>query len=68
MIVGADHRKLVLVSGFAGAVVLMLADTLARTAGAWINVGDIPVGVITAVAGGPFFIYLLRRRFRGQTA
>jgi iron complex transport system permease protein len=66
MIVGADHRRLVLVSGFAGAVVLMLADTLARTAGAWVNIGDIPVGVITALAGGPFFIYLLRRRFRGQ--
>ncbi len=64
ILVGADHRRLVLVSGFAGAMALMLADTLARTAGSWINVGDIPVGSITALAGGPFFIYLLRRRFK----
>ena len=64
IIAGADHRRLVLVSGFAGAVMLMIADTFARTAGAWIGTGDIPVGVITALAGGPFFIFLLRRRSR----
>ncbi|MFB3893791.1 MAG: FecCD family ABC transporter permease [Phycisphaerae bacterium] len=64
MIFGADHRRLAVVSGFAGAVLLMIADTLGRTCGGWFNVGDIPVGVITAMAGGPFFIYLLRRRFK----
>jgi iron complex transport system permease protein len=64
MIFGPDHRRLVLVSGFTGAVLLMIADTLGRTCGAWFNVGDIPVGVITAMCGGPFFIWLLRRRFR----
>lgn len=64
LIVGADHRRLVLVSGFAGAVLLMLADTLGRTAGPYIGAGTIPVGVITAMAGGPFFIWLLRRRYK----
>jgi iron complex transport system permease protein len=64
LIVGADHRRLVLVSGFVGAIMLMLADTLGRTVGPYISVGSIPVGIITAMAGGPFFIFMLRRRFK----
>ena len=64
LIVGADHRRLVLVSGFVGAVLLMLADTLGRTVGPYVGAGTIPVGVITAMAGGPFFIWLLRRRYK----
>lgn len=57
-----DHRQLVIVSGFAGAIFLMLADTICRTAGPALNIGDVPVGVLTALLGGPFFIALLRRR------
>ena len=64
MIVGPDHRRLVVHSGFVGAIALMLADTLCRTVGQWLGAGRIPVGVLTALAGGPFFIHLLRRRFR----
>ncbi len=64
MLLGPDHRKLVLYSAAAGAIALMLADRLCQVGGKAIGVGEIPVGVVTALAGGPFFIYLLRRRFR----
>lgn len=55
--VGADHRTLVPASFFVGAGFLMICDTLARTA---LAPTEIPVGVITAMLGGPFFIWLLR--------
>jgi iron complex transport system permease protein len=64
LIVGPDHRLLAVVSGFAGAMFLMVADTFCRTTGEWFGLSDIPVGVVTALCGGPFFIYLLRRRGR----
>jgi len=64
LLVGPDHRRLLIYSGFAGAILLMATDTFCRTVGPMIGVGKIPVGVVTALAGGPFFIYLLRRRFR----
>lgn len=56
---GADHRILLPSSFFAGAAFLCVCDTLSRTV---IAPTDIPVGVITALAGGPFFIWLLRSR------
>lgn len=56
---GADHRVLLPASFFAGAAFLCVCDTLSRTV---IAPTDIPVGVITALAGGPFFIWLLRSR------
>jgi len=73
LILGPDHRRLALFSGFGGAIFLMVADTIGRSAGGWISVGgralgDVPVGIITAMTGGPFFIYLLRRRFREGAA
>jgi len=58
LIVGAEHRRLVFHSLWAGAVFLLLADTLARTV---FSPLEIPVGIITAFVGGPFFIYLLKR-------
>lgn len=57
--VGADHRILVPTAFFVGAGFLILCDTLARTAMAPV---EIPVGVITALLGGPFFIWLLRSK------
>jgi len=65
MLLGPDHRLLVIVSGFGGAVFLMAADTLCRLIDIWTGMGELPVGVITAMAGGPFFIYLLRTRRGG---
>jgi iron complex transport system permease protein len=56
---GADHRVLLPCSFLAGAAFLCLCDTLSRTV---IAPTEIPVGVLTALAGGPFFIWLLRSR------
>lgn len=59
MTIGADHRIVMPASALTGACFLVIADTIARTI---IAPAEIPVGVITALAGAPFFIYLLRRR------
>jgi len=64
LLVGPDHRMLAAASGFGGAMFLMIADTLCRMAGSWLQIGEVPVGILTALAGGPFFIYLLRTRLR----
>lgn len=59
MLIGPDHRHLLPASALAGAVLLVLADTLARVV---IAPTELPVGVVTALVGVPFFISLLRRR------
>ncbi|MCX5723305.1 MAG: iron ABC transporter permease [Nitrospirae bacterium] len=56
LMLGADHRLLLPASALVGGMYLMAADTLARTL---LSPAEIPVGIITALAGGPFFIYLL---------
>ncbi len=56
LVVGADHRLLLPASALVGGMFLMVADTIARTA---FVPSEVPVGVITALAGGPFFVYLL---------
>ena len=58
---GADHRFLLPLSVLTGAIFLILADLIARTVQA---PTEIPVGVITALCGAPFFLYLLRRKKR----
>ncbi|MDP6510505.1 MAG: iron chelate uptake ABC transporter family permease subunit, partial [Dehalococcoidia bacterium] len=58
---GPDHRFLLPLSVLSGAVFLIMADTLARTA---FSPHELPVGIVTAFAGAPFFLYLLRRRQR----
>jgi len=59
IILGPDHRLLLPASVIAGGIFLVSADTLARTL---IAPSEIPVGVITALFGAPFFFYVLRRR------
>jgi iron complex transport system permease protein len=59
MIYGADHRILIPASAFGGAIAVIIADTIARTIAA---PAELPVGAITAIAGAPLFIYLLRRK------
>ena len=59
LLFGPDHRLLLPASALLGASFLIASDTLARTLLAPI---ELPVGVITAAFGGPFFIYLLRTR------
>jgi iron complex transport system permease protein len=58
---GSDHRLLLPASYLAGAIFLVWADTIARTA---LGGTEIPVGVVTALCGAPFFTYLLRRERR----
>jgi iron complex transport system permease protein len=66
LVVGADHRILVPAATMSGAIFLIFADSLARSVIAPI---ELPVGIITALCGGPFFLYLLRRsRTRGEPA
>jgi iron complex transport system permease protein len=58
MISGPDYRRLLPLAMIYGAAFLILSDLIARTA---ISPGELPVGVITAFFGAPFFLYLLRR-------
>ena len=64
VVIGPDHRILLPTSAVVGASFLMICDALARII---MGSGEAPVGVITALSGGPFFIYLLRRRKKGYT-
>ncbi len=59
IILGPDHRLLLPLSAIAGAILLILADTAGRTLMA---PAEIPLGVITALLGAPFFLFLLRRK------
>ena len=58
MVVGPGHRALVPLSALGGAVLLLGADLVARTAVAY---ADLPIGMLTALVGGPFFFWLIRR-------
>ncbi len=60
---GADYRFILPMSAIVGATFLVLADLAARTV---VSPGELPVGVVTAFCGAPFFLYLLRRRRAGM--
>ena len=60
---GPDYRFLLPMSAIAGATFLVLADLAARTI---VSPSELPVGVVTAFCGAPFFLYLLRRRRLGS--
>jgi iron complex transport system permease protein len=57
-LVGATHRALLPIAALGGALLVLCADTVARTAFAPV---EIPVGLVTAMVGGPFFLWLLSR-------
>ena len=59
IVIGPDHRILLPTSIIVGATFLVICDAVARVI---ISPVELPVGVITALAGGPFFIYLLRKK------
>ena len=63
MIIGPAHRRLFILSIFSGGLLLMAADTCARSLAAF---ADIPVGVITSLIGGPFFCYLMYKKKREE--
>ncbi len=60
-LVGPLHKKLLPASALIGAIIVTVADAIARAA---LPPAEIPLGLVTAVAGGPFFIVLLARRLR----
>jgi iron complex transport system permease protein len=59
ILVGPDHRRLFILSSLTGGIFLIICDLLARTLRA---PAELPIGIITAAFGAPFFIYLLHRR------
>jgi iron complex transport system permease protein len=61
LLLGPDHVRLLPVTALSGAIFLVVADTLARTI---IAPTEIPVGILMAFLGGPFFLYLLRKTKR----
>jgi len=62
MLTGPDNRRLLPVSMLAGAILLLGADTLTRA----VLPQEVPIGVLTALVGGPFFCYVFRRRQLGR--
>lgn len=58
-LVGARHVRVIPASGLVGAILLLIADDLARTV---VAPAELPVGVVTALLGGPFFLFLLKTR------
>ena len=59
LLVGPDHRRLMPLSALTGALVLVTADTVARSL-PWVS--ELPVGLVMALAGGPVFLVILRRQ------
>ncbi|NJE05307.1 iron ABC transporter permease [Thermococcus sp. M36] len=63
ILLGPNHRNLVPASALFGGTLLVLSDLLARTVA---RPTELPVGIITAVMGAPFFLYLLMKHKRGE--
>jgi iron complex transport system permease protein len=61
LLVGPDNRYAIPASALLGGVYLLVCDTLART----LLSSEIPVGIVTSIAGAPYLVYLLRSRTRG---
>lgn len=60
IVVGPEHHRMLPATAFGGAAFLVLMDTLSRVV---IVPAELPIGITTAMCGGPFFIYLLKRRY-----
>ncbi|MBP2664938.1 MAG: putative transporter permease protein [Firmicutes bacterium] len=58
MLTGSDNKALIPLCGLTGGILLLTADTFGRSVG---NI-EIPVGVLTTLLGGPFFVYIFRMR------
>ncbi len=61
MLLGPQHRALIVASAFGGAVLMLAADLLARNI---VPGAELPIGMLTALVGGPFFFFLLWRQRR----
>jgi iron complex transport system permease protein len=62
LLTGPDNRRLLPISLLAGAILLLGADTITRA----VLPSEIPIGVLTALIGGPFFCYLFRRQHKAR--
>ena len=62
LITGPDNKKLLPVSMLAGAILLLCADTITRA----VLPSEIPIGVLTALIGGPFFCFIFRKQQKGR--
>lgn len=58
MMVGPDHRFLLPVSALLGAIFMVFSDTIART----ITTGEVPIGIVTAIVGAPYLLFMLKKR------
>lgn len=63
LIIGPDHRLLIPASALLGAILLIVADTIARTV---FSPAEVPVGIFTSLIGGPFFLWLLLKQYSGR--
>ncbi len=63
LLLGPDHRRLLPASALLGGLTLVAADTLARTA---TGATEIPVGVVTALLGAPFFCFIFKKKFHDE--
>lgn len=59
LMIGGDYKYLIPASAFGGALLVLFADTIARSA---FNPTEIPVGILLAFIGGPYFLYLIHRK------
>lgn len=64
ILVGPDHRFVLPLSAIGGALLLVTADLISRTA---FGSSELPIGILTALLGGPFFIYLLLKERKANT-
>jgi iron complex transport system permease protein len=65
LLIGPDHRYLIPASALAGAILLILADAVARVV---VAPAELPAGILTALLGTPFFISLLAQKRRVEVA
>ena len=61
--IGPDHRLLIPASAVLGGILLLVADTCARTV---VAPAEMPVGILTSLIGGPFFLWLLFKQYAGR--
>lgn len=59
LLIGPNHRLLIPIAGISGMLLMVIADTVSRTV---LSPVEIPIGIVMALVGAPFFLYLLRRR------
>jgi iron complex transport system permease protein len=59
LLIGPDHRFLLPASALLGAILLLFADAIARQI---VAPAELPIGIVTAAAGAPFFLWILLRR------